>query len=89
MPVYGFVCDVCGNSVDVVCSSSEIQASRPNCGCGTSMRRQYPPFQYLRPCYDLPENEAGNAKQRAWMETPEVQAKLKSGEYEIRKGDNR
>ena len=44
---------------------------------------------FIIPLYMQAQNEDGNAKQKAYMESPEVQAKLKSGEYEIRKDSNR
>lgn len=56
--------------------------------CDTPMRKVWTPPAIITPSHLRPENQQANEKQKAWMERPEVQAKLKSGEYyPISKGE--
>ena len=76
-----FTCSTCGHSFDCGWQSPSSFA------CSKCAPKGMPGF--IIPLYMQAQNEDGNAKQKAYMESPEVQAKLKSGEYEIRKDSNR
>lgn len=47
---------------------------------GLDCRKIVAPFRAWLPEYDRPEHEAFNARQKAWLDRPEQQARIKSGE---------
>jgi hypothetical protein len=80
VPVFRFGCETCGVTREELVTRGE----SVTCACGKEMAREFTPGATLRLASWLrPEAEQGRARQKAWMETPEVQAKLRSGAYQI------
>lgn len=83
MPVYVLRCDRCETQVEEYVPHVD---QVPNCACGHARSKVPTLFTGVVAPWLRDENFEGRAAQRQYMETPEVQKKLKTGEYEIRAG---
>ena len=84
MPVFRFGCPACGTVRECLASPNEVIP----CECGEVLMREFTPGATLRLASWLrTDAEEGRARQRAWMDTDEVKAKLRSGEYQIDTSD--
>lgn len=82
MPTYDFVCDKCRKQVEVTQSYND---AYPVCH-NQPMRKLPSAFQIRTPFHLQPENDLGRRKQQAYMERPEVKAKMKSGTLDTEVG---
>lgn len=83
MPVYALACE-CGWNADELLGVNAPLPACPLCGGSTRRVPSLPQKVGLAP-WMRTENEQGRELQRRFIESPEVKAKLASGEYEIRK----
>jgi hypothetical protein len=58
------------------------------CGCGGYRVRQFSPTTMLRMApWATREAEDGRARHRAWLDKPETQAQIRSGQLDLDRGD--
>jgi hypothetical protein len=81
MPLYEFGCR-CGAKAEEFLPVDFVEP--PVCSCGAKMARELSRPAFVVPHYMRAENTVrDDGGHQAWIERPEVQAKLKSGEYEV------
>lgn len=87
MPLYSFGCRSCALTTD---DFAPLNGPWPSCPrCGGALSKQITLPQVIVPDYHKAINHAGNARHKAFMESDDTKAKLRSGEYEpAAKGDD-
>lgn len=81
--IYDYRCEDCEKEA-VVITTVELRDKERWCGCGGKLTRilSTPHFTMGAAASRFDDH---NARQKAWIDTPEVQAKLKTGEYAVGK----
>lgn len=77
MPIFTYMCSWGHRTEDLVPPDTRTI----KCHCGRRAKKVPSQIQPHRlPLYDQPQNEMSNRKQRNWIESESVQARLKSGD---------
>lgn len=80
MPTYDFKCESCGK-VREMHTSVTVEAVK--CDCGKEARRVFNTrVAFTIPDYMKAQNDDSRARHKAWIQKPETQARLKSGELD-------
>lgn len=91
MPTYEMLCKTCGHEYPVYTNTQQgVEGTKAceRCASHDIVRQFTPGTMVVWPDYMKRENEDGRAKHRAWLQTPEVQAKIRSGELDTASNDD-
>ena len=81
--IYTYECPVCKRVEDIEATVATRDDQRPCPACSWYSMGRVMSRPHITMGASASRFDDANARQKAWIDTPEVQAKLKSGEYSV------